>query len=192
LQAANLFKVMVPRRWGGYGAPLSTTLRTFAKRCSSSGWVKMIIGGVTYYASLLPDRGQEEILADPANSRVCGADSPTSIGKRMDRGLRISGKFPFASGCWHSSWGGLGVQIEDDTHNIVGQLMAFAPISELEIEDTRFVAGMCGTGSNTLVAKDVFVPDHRVLPITKILNGEHSARRHSGRRITTRLHTRSP
>ncbi len=23
LEAANLFKVMVPRRWGGYGAPLS-------------------------------------------------------------------------------------------------------------------------------------------------------------------------
>jgi alkylation response protein AidB-like acyl-CoA dehydrogenase len=86
LQAANLFKVMVPRRWGGYGAPLSTTLRTFAelaKGCSSSGWVTMIIGGVTYYASLLPDRGQEEIFADPANFRICGgAGSPTSIGKR--------------------------------------------------------------------------------------------------------------
>jgi alkylation response protein AidB-like acyl-CoA dehydrogenase len=58
--------------------------------------------------------------------------------------------------------------------------MAFAPMSELEIEDTWFVAGMCGTGSNTLVAKDVFVPDHRVLPMSKILNGEHLARRHSG------------
>ena len=83
LQAANLFKVMVPRRWGGYGVPLPTTLSTFAelaKGCSSSGWVTMIIGGVTYYASLLPDRGQEEIFADSANSRVCGAGSPTSIG----------------------------------------------------------------------------------------------------------------
>ncbi len=183
LEAANLFKVMVPRRWGGYGAPLSTTLRTFAelaKGCSSSGWVTMIIGGVTYYASLLPDRGQEEIFADPANSRVCGAGSATSIGQRMDGGLRISGKFPFASGCWHSSWGVLTVQIEDDTHKVVDQVMAFAPMSELEIEDTWFVAGMCGTGSNTLVAKDVFVPDHRVLLMSKILNGEHSARRHSG------------
>ena len=30
-------------------------------------------------------------------------------------------------------------------------------ISELEIEDTWFVAGVCGTGTNTLVAKDIFV-----------------------------------
>jgi len=74
----------------------------------------------------------------------------------------------------------LTVQIEDDTHKVVDQVMAFAPMSELEIEDTWFVAGMCGTGSNTLVAKDVFVPDHRVLLMSKILNGEHSARRHSG------------
>ena len=32
-------------------------------------------------------------------------------------------------------------------------------MSDLTIEDTWFVAGMKGTGSNTLVAEDVFVPD---------------------------------
>jgi 3-hydroxy-9,10-secoandrosta-1,3,5(10)-triene-9,17-dione monooxygenase len=32
LQAANLFKVMVPRRWGGYGAPLRTTMSTFSPK----------------------------------------------------------------------------------------------------------------------------------------------------------------
>jgi hypothetical protein len=54
----------------------------------------MIIGGVTYYASLLPDRGQEEIFADPANSRVCGAGSPTSIrsadGRRLTHLWKVS------------------------------------------------------------------------------------------------------
>ncbi len=183
LQTANLFKVITPRRWGGYGAPLPTTLRTFAelaKDCPSSGWVTMIINASTWWASLLPDRGQEEIFANPADPRVCNAASPALIGRRMDGGVRISGKFPFASGCWHSSWGSLTGQIEDDTNNVVDRVTAFAPISEFEIEDTWFVAGMCGTGSNTLVAKDVFVPDHRVLSMTKISKGESSARRHSG------------
>jgi 3-hydroxy-9,10-secoandrosta-1,3,5(10)-triene-9,17-dione monooxygenase len=184
LQAANLFKVMTPRRWGGYGTTLSTTLKTFAelaKGCSSTGWVTMIIAGINWWASLLPDRGQEEIFANSAGTRVCGATgSPTVVSRRADGGLRISGKFPFASGCWHSTWSGLGVQIEDDVHNVVGQVVGFVPISELEIEDTWFVAGMCGTGSNTLVAKDIFVPDHRILPTTKILNWEYPARRHSG------------
>src|SRR6266849_9348152 len=89
LEAANLFKVIAPRRWGGYGAPLSTTLSTFAelaKGCSSSGWVTMIINASTWWASLLPDRGQEEIFANPADSRVCNASSPASVGRRMDGG----------------------------------------------------------------------------------------------------------
>jgi 3-hydroxy-9,10-secoandrosta-1,3,5(10)-triene-9,17-dione monooxygenase len=183
LQAANLFKVMVPRRWGGYGAPLPTTLSTFAELangCGSSGWVAMIINGVNWWASSLPDRGQEEIFADTPDVRVCAAGTAASKGRRVEGGIRISGKFPFASGCLHSSWGGLSLEVEDDAHNVVDLVTAFAPMSELEIEDTWFVAGMCGTGSNTLVAKDVFVPDHRVLAMSKILNGEHLSTLHSG------------
>jgi len=51
LRAANLFKVMTPRRWGGHGTTLSTTLKTFAelaKGCPSTGWVTMIIAGVNW------------------------------------------------------------------------------------------------------------------------------------------------
>ncbi len=69
----------------------------------------------------------------------------------------MSGKMPFASGCWHSAWALLGFVVEDESHKVVDQAIGFVPISELEIEDTWFVAGMCGTGSNTLVAKDVFI-----------------------------------
>jgi alkylation response protein AidB-like acyl-CoA dehydrogenase len=55
-------------------------------------------------------------------------------------------------------------------------------MSEIEIEDTWFVAGMCGTGSNTLVAKDLFIPDHRILSVRHALNGDYPHRRHSGER----------
>ena len=42
-------------------------------------------------------------------------------------------------------------------NRIIDQLIGFAPISEMEIEDTWFVAGICGTGSSTLVARDLFI-----------------------------------
>ena len=32
------------------------------------------------------------------------------------------------------------------------------PMPDLQIKDTWHVAGLCATGSNTLVAEDVFVP----------------------------------
>jgi 3-hydroxy-9,10-secoandrosta-1,3,5(10)-triene-9,17-dione monooxygenase len=139
LEGANLFKLMTPQRWGGYGVPLATALSTFAelaKGCASSSWVAMIISGCMWFASLLPDRGQEEIFAHPAGLRVCGPFSATAIGQQLEGGMRISGKFPFASGCWHSSWAFLGFQVEDDAHNIIDQVFGFVPISEIEIEDT--------------------------------------------------------
>jgi alkylation response protein AidB-like acyl-CoA dehydrogenase len=181
LQADNLFKVMVPRRWGGYGAPLPTVLGTFAelaKGCGSSGWVAMILNGCGYWASLLSDRGQEDVFAR-SDTRVCVAGSPVLKGSRAPGGVRISGKFPFASGCWHSSWGGLNVQLEGPDPNASHIIVAFAPISELEIEDTWFVAGMSGTGSNTLAARNVFVPDHRILWMAEVVDGKRAERRHT-------------
>jgi 3-hydroxy-9,10-secoandrosta-1,3,5(10)-triene-9,17-dione monooxygenase len=183
IKAANLFKVMVPRRWGGYGASLASSLNTFAelaKGCASSGWVAMILGACAWYASLLPDRGQEEIFGNEEDSRVCGSTAPVAEGQRVKGGVRISGKFPFASGCWHATWAALSVQVEDDGQNPMDQVVAFALMSELDIEDTWFAAGMCATGSNTLVARNVFVPDHRMYSLPKILNGEYPGGRHTG------------
>jgi 3-hydroxy-9,10-secoandrosta-1,3,5(10)-triene-9,17-dione monooxygenase len=183
LEAANLFKVMTPRRWGGYGVPLSTALSAhaeLAKGCASSAWVTMIIGGCMWVASLLPDRGQEEIFDNQLSPRTCGIISSTLRARGVEGGMRVSGKSGFASGCWHSSWALFGFGIEDDAHKIVGQAIGFAPISGVEIEDTWFVAGMCGTGSNTLVAKDLFIPDHRILPLDPALRGQYPHQRHAG------------
>jgi len=35
------------------------------------------------------------------------------------------------------------------------------------------VAGMRGTGSNTLVAKDAFVPDHRIISVPSAVQGHY-------------------
>jgi 3-hydroxy-9,10-secoandrosta-1,3,5(10)-triene-9,17-dione monooxygenase len=76
---------MPPKRWGGYGTPLTSALRTIAelgKGCGSTAWVAMIINGVNWWASLLPDAGQEEIFAD-SNVRVCAAGTQASKARRV-------------------------------------------------------------------------------------------------------------
>jgi len=183
LEAANLFNVMTPKRWSGYGAPLTTAIRTFAelgKGCGSTGWVAMIVNGVNWWASWLSDEGQEEILANPYTRLCAGGGTQPSRARRVAGGVRFSGRFPFASGCWHTSWSGLSVEIEDDAHNVADAAIAFVPISEVCIEDTWYVAGMCGTGSNTLVADELFVPDQRLLKLSNLLVGEHQGVKHKG------------
>ena len=51
--------------------------------------------------------------------------------------------------------------------------LALMPMTELTIEDTWFMAGMKGTGSNTILAKDVFVPEHRFLPYPAAFEGRY-------------------
>src|SRR5260370_38818014 len=84
LEAANLFKLMTPRRWNGYGIPLATALSAhaeLAKGCASTAWVTMIIGACLWLASLLPDPGPEEVFESPPGSRVPGRNSAPTKGR---------------------------------------------------------------------------------------------------------------
>ena len=91
----------------------------------------------------------------------------------MDGGYRITGKWGWASGCLHAQWGQLGIHLVDEAGNPTDIGFATIPMTELSVEDTWYVAGMRGTGSNTLVAEDVFVPDHRVISLTRALGGQY-------------------
>lgn len=110
---------------------------------------------------MLPERAQDEIFGADPDARVCGilVPGPQPV-TPVEGGLEISGRWGFASGCLHATWAMLpGPVVEDG--QIVDLRLVFVPIEELAIEDTWDVMGLRGTGSNTLVADRVFVPEHR-------------------------------
>jgi 3-hydroxy-9,10-secoandrosta-1,3,5(10)-triene-9,17-dione monooxygenase len=110
--------------------------------------------------------------ADP-DARLCGVVAPSSTARAVDGGLVVTGRWGFASACLHSQWALLGVPVVDASGQQIDQGLALIPMSDLTIEDTWYVAGMRGTGSNTLVAEDVFVPSHRILSVTRAIVGEY-------------------
>jgi alkylation response protein AidB-like acyl-CoA dehydrogenase len=57
----------------------------------------------------------------------------------------------------------------DEADQVTGQGLAIIPLADLTIENTWDMAGMRGTGSNTLVAEQCFVPDYRIRPFAQIL-----------------------
>jgi alkylation response protein AidB-like acyl-CoA dehydrogenase len=73
----------------------------------------------------------------------------------------------------HAQWAACGIHMNNDTGDMVNLGLSLMPTSELTIEDTWFMAGMKGTGSNTIVAKDVFVPEHRFLPYPQAFGGTY-------------------
>jgi alkylation response protein AidB-like acyl-CoA dehydrogenase len=63
--------------------------------------------------------------------------------------------------------------MNNDRGEVANFGLSLMPMSELTIEDTWFVAGMKGTGSNTIVARDAFVPAHRFLPYPDAFQGRY-------------------
>lgn len=171
---AGLFKMTVPRRYGGYEADFTTFLTvtsTLAEACGSTAWVTSLINVSNWITSLFCEQAQDDVFGADPDARVCGVFAPTSTTRAVDGGLVVSGRWGFASGSLHSQWALLGVPVVDESGAQIDQGLALIPMTELSIEDTWYVAGMRGTGSNTIVADEVFVPSHRVLSLPQAVEG---------------------
>src|SRR5882757_6223059 len=93
--------------------------------------------------------------------------------ERVDGGYRISGRWPYASGSFDAQWATLGIVV-DSPPGANPLALALVPASAWTIEPTWFVTGMEGSGSDTLVVGDHFVPDHRVQPVPLMMQGSYA------------------
>ena len=64
----------------------------------------------------------------------------------------------------------LGAVVLDDTGQPVNGYLCLVPASEVQLEDTWHVVGMRGTASNTWVAEDLFVPEHRLISMAEAID----------------------
>jgi alkylation response protein AidB-like acyl-CoA dehydrogenase len=79
------------------------------------------------------------------------------------------------SGVEQSEWVMVHVLETDEHRTVIRPVLVLVPISEISVERTWNVAGMQAAGSNTVVLKDVFVPEHRIVFFAKILSGGYAA-----------------
>ncbi|MFE0518024.1 acyl-CoA dehydrogenase family protein [Streptomyces sp. NPDC058954] len=173
LTEAGVFRMNVPRRYGGYQTAPHTQVEALAEiaaACGSTAFATLIQAGCAFIAALFPDEAQDEIFTRP-DVRVGGTLVPDATAVATDGGYVVDGTSAFATGCRHADWHLLTVRVEsgDGPPEV---LWTAVPMSELEILDDWYVSGLAGSGSNSVVARDVFVPAHRVLPVGPLLGGE--------------------
>jgi alkylation response protein AidB-like acyl-CoA dehydrogenase len=181
LVGAGTLRMNVPRRYGGYQTSLRTqidALSGISAACGSAGYMALIQAGGSFIAALFPDEAQDEIFTGP-DARVGGTLVPGSKAvPASDGGYTVSGKSPFATGCQDADWHLL-TSLADTGDGPPEVLWLAIPMAELEILDDWNVSGLAGSGSNTVVARDVHVPAHRVLPVGPLLTGTYPSRRNS-------------
>jgi 3-hydroxy-9,10-secoandrosta-1,3,5(10)-triene-9,17-dione monooxygenase len=172
---AGLFKLMVPKRYGGYEGTIRSHLEISAalgEACGGTSWVVSLINGCAWFAGLFPQQAQDDVFRTNPDARIRVCSRRTQV-RRVEGGLVISGKWFFSSGSLHAQWAMLGCVEHDENGALKAQYLALVPMSELSIEDTWFTTGMRGSGSNCIVGKDVFVPEHRLLDIMAAVRGEY-------------------
>jgi alkylation response protein AidB-like acyl-CoA dehydrogenase len=177
LTGAGAFKVTVPRRFGGYEMTIREKLEVsaaVAEACGSTGWVVALINVCNWMASVLPDQAQQDIFGANPDAKVAGVLNPSADVRKVEGGYQVSGQWPWASGSWHADWALVGIVVPDQAGKPVDQALAFIPMSELSIKETWFVTGMKGTGSNTIIAEEVFVPEHRLHSVPRAIENEYA------------------
>ena len=169
LRDTGLCRLMVPRRFGGHQTSIRTYIEVMAelgRGCASTAWVASLINVCAWLTALFPERAQRDVWGPDPDAWVAGSLNPIGEALPVEGGWRVTGRWPWASGCLHAQWAACGIHIKDGPPGL-----SLMPMSELTIDDTWFVAGMKGTGSNTIVAADVFVPEHRFLPYPAAFGG---------------------
>ncbi len=162
---AGFFKIILREKFGGFELPpavLYDVIMEVSAACASTGWVLAVLALHNWEGACLTERSQEEIWGDDPESLISSAYAPTGQVEKVDGGYRLTGNWPYSSGCDHSQWafvGGLVSPVEGEPP----VMSAFTvPMTDVEIVDDWNVVGLCGTGSKTLKLDAVFVPDYRL------------------------------
>lgn len=176
LEAAGLFRTMVPKRYGGHEGSITTLLgaaAAVAEMDGATGWVLGLSQVSAWVAGLFSGKAQDDVFGANPDARFCGAINPIGRGERVTGGWRVSGRWGYVSGSLHAQWAVLGFAVPEDAPPGYGLGVALIPITELTLHDTWRMAGMRGTGSNTLTSEGVFVPDHRVMSLMEASMGRY-------------------
>lgn len=172
MTAAGLFRMLISKNLGGLEVDVATMIRVIediSKIDGSVGWCTMIgaIGGLM--SGSLPEDGAREIFGSDPDVIVAGAFFPPGQAVVANGGYRVTGRWPFNSGCPYCPWFlGNCLVIKDGAPRLLPnglpevRAMLF-PAAEAEIIDTWSVMGMRGTGSHDMAVKEIFVPERRAV-----------------------------
>ena len=176
---AGLFSMLQPTAHGGFEFHPVEAMRVWeavARIDSAAAWNLVMNQAVLGFVARLPADGVAEIFRDGPTT-LAGALNPPGAAVRTDGGWRITGRYPFVSGCHNATWLLIpATEMDGDQPKVdpaTGQpavLAAVLPRGEATILDTWHTMGMRGTGSTDVSTEDLFVPDRRTAQVEPLSN----------------------
>ena len=167
MDAAGLFSILVPRCWGGPGLgthELNTVVELISHGDVSTAWVTGFYNLHNWLLCRFPRPVQEELYADRTSVLAAAVLQRPGVAEHVAGGYRVTGTWGYATGILHGSHALVPAVCDD--------VMSWCLVEreQLEVLDDWDVAAMSATGSVTIAADAVFVPDARAMPVDRLLH----------------------
>ena len=175
VRAQDFFRIFLPKRYGGLEFDSATATRIsleWSSADASTGWVCGLGIVHQWLIAQFPAETHDDVWGNNPCPMTCGSYAPAGQMTTVDGGYRLTGEFHFSSGVDVSDWAVLGVFFppeKEDGPPVPG--FTLVPRSDFNIEDNWHVMGLTGTGSKTIVCKDLFIPVHRRVTFAELVSG---------------------
>ena len=163
LTSSGLVRAGTPPRYGGHDVDIDTghaVAWELGRACGSTAWCCSLWIVHNWWLGHFPERAQQDFFASGPDTLSSTCLNPAGgRAEPVSGGFRVSGRWSFSSGSDASSWAM--VAVPGASPGSMQWLLL--PRADYEIVDTWFASGVRGSGSNDIVARDVFVPVYRRL-----------------------------
>ena len=162
LHEAGLFRMLLPRRFGGAEMPLPRympVIEAVAKIDGSAAWCLGQGNGCAMTAAFLDPSVSREIWGDDPRAVLAWGPGKGNAAPR-NGGYDVSGSWAFASGMRHATWlGGMsGVPAEANGGEPAPIRTMLFPAERAETTEIWDVLGLLGTGSDRFSVSGLHVP----------------------------------
>lgn len=166
MQEAGFFRILQPKRWGGYEMHPNTFFevqKALAEGCMSTGWMYGVVGCHPYELALFHSQAQEDVWGSDSAMLVSSTYQPVGKVEHTEGGFYLSGRWGFSTGSLHCGWVLLGALVFPADENGAPEMRTFLlPRSDYRIiEGSWETFGLQGTGSLDIVVDRAFVPEYR-------------------------------
>jgi 3-hydroxy-9,10-secoandrosta-1,3,5(10)-triene-9,17-dione monooxygenase len=173
LRKTGIFYLMVPQSRGGLEEGLQAfidVILPIGKMDASLAWTAAFSVMHQWQLAQFPAQCQKEVWDALPYVTSAGSAFPQGKAVKVDGGFILSAHHKYCSGIMHSEWVN-SIAAFETPEGEKKLMLAMLPIDAVQILDTWYVDGMAGTGSHDIVYKDVFVPDHRIVMMDDIRQG---------------------
>lgn len=167
IRQAGFFRPFTPMRYGGLEidpASYFDGLMRLAGADPSAAWIAGQLAVHSFEVALMSEQMQDDFWGESPDVVASSSYAPIGNVEVVDGGYRLNGTWTFSSGVDHATWVIMGAK---DRAFVV-------PVAELTVDHSSWrVSGLQGTGSKSVTAVNVFVPEYRVHKFLDTKNHEN-------------------